>query len=61
MLTPQNLPLRAAKLTFLLSPPISFAAEAVEQVQSLQRSFPDIYRCRHREGGLQERPPGHPR
>lgn len=40
---------------------ICFAAEAVEQVQSLQHSFPDIYRCFHREGGLQERPPGNPR
>lgn len=40
---------------------ICFTAEAVEQVQSLQHSFPDIYRCFHREGGLQERPPGNPR
>lgn len=40
---------------------ISFTAEAVEQVQSLQHSFPDIYRCLHWEGGLQERPPGNPR
>ena len=61
MVMPRSLSVRTATLIFLLSSsPLRVTAETVEQVQSLQHSFPDIYRCLYWEGGLQEWPPGDP-